>query len=72
MQKETFKITNAEFATRRGRKIPKTKVKEGNVVKVSGIVKRGHKKIYVNVEVMKEEGKFYLQYGDLVRIEPAV
>lgn len=72
MKKETLRITEAKFVTQRGRKIPEFSLQEGNVVKVSGIVKKGHKKIYVNVEVIKEEGNFYLQYGDLVRIEPAV
>lgn len=71
MKKETLRITEAKFATQRGRKIPEFNLRECNVVKVSGIVKKDTKKIYVNVEVIKEEGDFYLQYSDLVRIESA-
>lgn len=70
--KKNYKITEATFLSKKGRKISPVKVHEGNVVRVGGIIKKHHKKIFVNIDVMKENGEFYLQYGDLVQIEPTV
>ena len=69
---KNYKITEAKFLSRKGRTISPTKIREGYVVRVGGVIKKHHKKIFVNVEVKKEDGDFYLQYGDLVQIEPAV
>lgn len=70
--KKNYKITEATFLSKKGRKISPVKVREGNVVRVGGIIKKHHKKIFVNIDVMKENGEFYLQYGELVQIEPTV
>ena len=70
--KKNYKITEATFLSKKGRKISPVKIREGNVVRVGGIIKKHRKKIFVNIGVMKENGEFYLQYGDLVQIEPTV
>lgn len=70
--KKNYKITEATFLSKKGRVIPPTKIREGSVVRVCGVIEKHHKKIFVNVDVKKEDGDFYLQYGDLVQIEPAV
>ena len=70
--KKDYKITDATFLSGKGRKIPQTKILEGDVVRVGGVIKKHHKKIFVNIRVIKENEEFYLQYGDLVQIEPAV
>lgn len=70
--RKNYKITEATFLSKKGKTISSTKIREGNVVRVSGVIKKHHKKIFVNIDVMKENGKYYLQYGDMVQIEPAV
>lgn len=70
--RKNYKITEATFLSKKGRVISPTEIQEGNVVRVGGVIKRHQKKIFINVDVIKENGDFYLQYGDLVQIEPAV
>ncbi len=70
--RKNYKITDATFLSGKGRKIPQTKIREGNVVRVGGVIKKHHKEIFINIDVIKEDGKFYLQHGDQVQIESAV
>lgn len=70
--RKNYKITEAKFLSRNGRTISPTKIREGNVVRVGGIIKKHHKEIFINIDVIKEDGKFYLQHGKQVQIESAV
>lgn len=70
--KKSYKITEATFLSKKGKVIFPTRVREGNVVRVGGVIKKHHKKIFVNVYVVKENGDFYLQYGNMVQIESVV
>lgn len=70
--RKNYKITEAKFLSRNGRTISPTKIREGNVVRVGGIIKKHHKEIFINIDVIKEDGKFYLQHGNQVQIESAV
>lgn len=70
--RKSYKITGAKFLSKKGNIISPTKIREGNVVRVGGVIKKHHKEIFVNINVMKQDGEFYLQYGDLVQIEPTV